>query len=101
MSHDAAHDMSRKLQASIADVLVREARIAQHVCTLPEISIMPIEASVMMVRTAAGTIANSIDDEAQAASIIDLTINGIIEQVRKSQGDILPKVLAERRSRAA
>jgi len=101
MTYAAAHDMSRKLQATLAEVLMRETKIARHVCSLPEISIMLIEASVMMVRTTAGTIGNSVDDDASVAGIIDLTIEGIIEQVRKSQADILPQVLAERRSRAA
>lgn len=82
-------------------MLEREANIARHVCSLPEIGLMLIEAAVMMGRTAAGTIANSIDDEAAVPRMVDLTVEGIIEQLRLSQGDIATKVLAERRSRAA
>lgn len=101
MSYGAAHDMSRKLQASLADVLVRETTIAQHVCSFPEIAVVMIEASVMMVRTTAGTIANTVADDASAEELIASTIDAIVEQVRASQPDIVAKVLAERRSRAA
>lgn len=101
MNHTVAHDMTRKLQASLADVLQREMRIAEHVCGFAEIGLMMIEASVMMARTTAGTIANSIDDDAKVEGIIKMTIDGIVEQIRKSEPDIAAKVLAKRRSRAA
>lgn len=101
MSLGIAHDLSRKMQQSLGDVLMRETAIAQHACTLPEIALMLIEASVMMARTAAGTIANSIDDDAKVDQIVADAIDGIVEQIKLSQPDIVVKVLSERRARAA
>lgn len=97
----AAKDMSRKLQQSLAEVLIRETTIAQHVCTFPELAFIMIEASVMMVRTTAGTIANTIGDDREAEALIGVTVDSIIEQVRISQPGIVEAVLAERKARAA
>lgn len=101
MSVGIAHDFSRKIQQSLADVLTRETAIAQHACTLPEIALMLIEASVMMARTAAGTIANSIDDDAKVEQMINDAIDGIVGQIKLSQPDIVTKVMATRQARAA
>ena len=101
MSVGIAHDLSRRMQQSLADVLMREIAIAQHACTLPEIALMLIEASVMMARTAAGTIANSIDDDSKVEQMIDDAIDGITGQIKLSQPDIVTKVMATRQARAA
>jgi hypothetical protein len=95
------HDLSANLQAKIAEVLVREASIAQQFVGLPGLALLMIEASVMMVRTTAGTIANTIDDADKADEMIAQTIDAIVDQIRKSQADIVTRVTAEIERRRA
>jgi hypothetical protein len=59
-----ARDLSEKLQRRIAEVLERELQIASHVVEMPEIAAMLMEASIMMIRTSAATLANSCQESA-------------------------------------
>lgn len=101
MSRVMEMDLSRKLQASLSEVLDRETKIASYVLELPSIGLIMLEASVMMARTTAATLANSAETDEMAISVYNTTIDAIVEQLQNTRENGIERTLAVRRKRAA
>jgi hypothetical protein len=87
MSEGISRDLSKKLQQQLAVVLDRELHLFQHVLGAEEIGVVAMEAAVMMVRTAAATIASFATDPADMATLYRATTSGIIDMVGRGEAD--------------
>ena len=101
MSYEVLHDLSRKLQVALSEVLDRETRIAAHVLSASDIGLLMLEASVMMARTTAATLGGHADDEASMARSYGVMTDAIIEAINGSRDDGIARMIATVKARAA
>lgn len=101
MTHQIRQDLSQKLQVALSEVLDRETRIAAHVLSASDIGLLMLEASVMMARTTAATLAGHAEDEAGMARTYGVMTDAIIEAIDGSREDGIARTIATVKARAA
>ncbi len=101
MSHEIARDLSHKLQRDLGALLQRQINIASAVLEPADVSVVMLEAGVMMVRTVAATIAGMATDDAALEQLFDHTVTEISRAVASSRADSLDRARAQYKAAAA
>lgn len=93
--NEIRRDLSRKLQIALADVLTREANLADAVLERADVAILFVEAAVMMGQSAAASVAGWADNRDDCESLFNETYGAIVKQLVDNKGDALARTLAE------
>ncbi|TVV75309.1 hypothetical protein [Sphingomonas solaris] len=97
MNDQIRKDLSRKLQTGLGALFQREIEIAKVVLSPADTNTLLFEAAVMMVRTAAASIAASAESVADVEKTFDVVVEAVFEAIKASRSKSLTRIHEELR----